>query len=90
MTTCSSILAWRIPVDSGAWSATAHGVTKSWTQLKRLRTYTEYVNESSVFAQIISSCIDSLSPMINPCPIVTKMDNWKRNLANKDESEAKK
>ena len=33
------------------------------------------------------NCIDSLSPMINPCAIVTKMDNWKRKLANKDESE---
>ena len=28
----SSILAWRIPMDRGAWQATVHGVTKSWTQ----------------------------------------------------------
>ena len=33
MATPSSILAWRIPVDSGAWRATVHGVTNSWTQL---------------------------------------------------------
>ena len=33
MATHSSILAWRIPVDGGAWQATTHGVTKSWTQL---------------------------------------------------------
>ena len=33
MATHSSILAWRIPVDRGAWRATAHSVTKSWTQL---------------------------------------------------------
>ena len=26
-----SILAWRIPMDRGAWWATFHGVTKSWT-----------------------------------------------------------
>ena len=26
----SSILAWRIPVDRGAWQATVHGVTKKW------------------------------------------------------------
>ena len=26
-----SILAWRIPIDRGAWRATAHGVAKSWT-----------------------------------------------------------
>ena len=27
MTTHSSILAWRIPMDRGAWRATVHGVT---------------------------------------------------------------
>ena len=27
----SSILAWRIPMDRGAWKATVHGVTKSQT-----------------------------------------------------------
>ena len=31
--TFSSILAWRIPMDRGAWWATAYGVTKSQTQL---------------------------------------------------------
>ena len=34
MATHSSVLAWRIPMDRGAWWATVHGVTKSWTQLK--------------------------------------------------------
>ena len=29
--THSSILAWRIPMDTGAWWATAHGVAKSQT-----------------------------------------------------------
>ena len=29
----SSILAWRIPMDGGAWQATVHGVEKSQTQL---------------------------------------------------------
>ena len=29
--THSSILAWRIPMDSGAWRATVHGATKGWT-----------------------------------------------------------
>ena len=33
MATHSSILAWRIPMDRGDCWATAHGVTKSWTQL---------------------------------------------------------
>ena len=33
MATHSSIPAWRIPMDRGAWWATVHGVTKSQTQL---------------------------------------------------------
>ena len=33
MATHSSILAWRIPMDGGAWWTTLHGVTKSWIQL---------------------------------------------------------
>ena len=31
MATHSSILAWRIPMDRGAWRAIVHGVTESWT-----------------------------------------------------------
>ena len=31
MATHSSILAWRIPVDRGAWRATVHRVTQSRT-----------------------------------------------------------
>ena len=31
--TYSSILAWRIPMDRGAWWATVHGVAKCWTWL---------------------------------------------------------
>ena len=31
--THSSIVAWRIPMDRGAWRATVHSVAKSWTQL---------------------------------------------------------
>ena len=33
MATHSSILAWTIPVDRGAWWATAHGLAKSQTGL---------------------------------------------------------
>ena len=33
MTTHSSILAWRIPMDRGAWWATVHGLTESQTRL---------------------------------------------------------
>ena len=34
MATHSSILAWRIPMDRGAWRATVHGITKSRTRLR--------------------------------------------------------
>ena len=33
MATHASILAWRIPMDRGAWRATVHGVAKSQTRL---------------------------------------------------------
>ena len=33
MATHSSMLARRIPTNRGAWWATVHGVTKSWTRL---------------------------------------------------------
>ena len=38
MATHSSILAWRIHMDRGAWQATAHGVAKRQTPLKWLST----------------------------------------------------
>ena len=34
MTTHSSFLAWRIPMDRGAWQATVQGVAKSQTRLR--------------------------------------------------------
>ena len=33
MATHSDILAWKIPMDRGAWRAIVHGVAKSQTQL---------------------------------------------------------
>ena len=33
MATHSSMLAWRIPTDRGAWQATVHGFTKCQTRL---------------------------------------------------------
>ena len=31
MTTLSSIVAWRIPMDRESWWAIVHGIAKSWT-----------------------------------------------------------
>ena len=35
MATHSSILAWRIPIDRGAWWVEVHGVAKNWKQLTK-------------------------------------------------------
>ena len=40
MATHSSILAWRIPMDRGAWGSTVHGVTKSQTWLSNFHFFT--------------------------------------------------
>ena len=40
MATHFSILAWKIPMDRGAWGATVHRVTKGRTRLKQLSTHT--------------------------------------------------
>ena len=59
MATHTSILAWRIflsSMDRGAWWATVHRVTKSWTGLKQLSTH-------------MHKCIQALTPRI--CKYVT-------------------
>ena len=33
MATHSGVLAWRNPMDRGAWRAIVHGVTKGWTRM---------------------------------------------------------
>ena len=38
--THSSIPAWRIPMDRGAWRATVRRIAKSWTRLEQLSTQT--------------------------------------------------
>ena len=40
MATYFSILAWRVPIDRGAWQAIVHRVAQSWTQLKQLSMHT--------------------------------------------------
>ena len=41
MATHFSGLAWRIPMDRGAWQAAVHRVTKGQTRLKRLNTHSQ-------------------------------------------------
>ena len=35
-----SILAWRSPLDRGAWRAALHGITKSWIQFSNQHAHT--------------------------------------------------
>ena len=42
MATHSSTLAWRIPMDGGAWWATVHGVAKSQIQLSNFPSLPEW------------------------------------------------
>ena len=47
MATHSSILAWKVPMDRGAWWAAVHGVTKSQTPLSTcVRTHTHRVRHN--------------------------------------------
>ena len=45
MATHSSILAWRIPMDRGAWWATVHRVTNSWAGLKRVSKHVDTLGQ---------------------------------------------
>ena len=51
MATHSSILAWRIPLDRGAWQAAVHGVAKSRTQLSDLAQHNPFLTFSIICPQ---------------------------------------
>ena len=74
MATCSRILAWRIPMDRGAWQATVHGVAKSRTRLKGLNTHTGREDFSStllasLFLLFSCSAVRTLyNPLIRSTP----------------------
>ena len=76
MATHSSILAWRIPIDRGAWWAIVLGVAKSWTWLSdwaQICLLTEEADFTKIFflmwfssVQFISvaqSCLTLCNPM---------------------------
>ena len=59
MATHSSILAWRIPMDRGAWRGTVHGVTKSLDTTEWLNTFTSKVRKCNFHDVYV--CLCSLS-----------------------------
>ena len=48
MATHFSILAWKNPMDRGAWWATVHGVIKRWTQLSNQHLNVKKKKENSL------------------------------------------
>ena len=59
-----SILAWKNPMDRGAWRATVHGVTKSRTRL----------SDWHVHVGHLASCLQ-LMPSFSPMPTPTYTPN---------------
>ena len=48
----SSILAWRISMDRGAWLATVHGVSQRQTRLKRIFSLSKLIALASSFRKM--------------------------------------
>ena len=59
MATHSSILAWRIPMDRGAWWAAVHGVTKSQPRLSTSTAWCVYLHREHIWE--LSSCSEDVS-----------------------------
>ena len=57
MATHSSIPAWRIPMDRGAWWAAVHRVTRTWTRLKRLGMDYSFQTELRVWDSPFSAAV---------------------------------
>ena len=71
MTTHSGILAWRIPMDRGAWQITVHRVIKSWAWLKTKHS-TPYLNKTLKF--LCGTVIKSWWHL----PLQEREDGWKQ------------
>ena len=77
MATHSSILAWRIPMDRGAWWATVYGVTKSQTRL-HLTSITSPIfspvyDNLDVGTELLAVVHVNLLSHTNSCCLVTKL-----------------
>ena len=72
METHSSILAWRIPMDRGAWWATVHGVTESDMTEQPTKQSTAQGGHSNTSPRILTATVLSLQcSCLGPCPSVT-------------------
>ena len=57
MATHFSVLAWRIPMDRGAWRGTVHGVTKSRTRLSTQHTQVAFTLHSFSIHRLGCVCL---------------------------------
>ena len=65
MATHSSILAWRIPMDRGAWQATVHGVAKELDTTEQLNNKTAVCTTVNILkkeseSEVTQSCLSLL------------------------------
>ena len=68
MATYSSILAWRIPVDGGAWWAAVYGVTQTQTRLKPLSSSSRVGKFHGPWSDsVLWVLVDSVKAIICPC-----------------------
>ena len=77
MATHSSPLAWRIPMDRGAWWATVHGVAKSQTRLSKQHTHTHtHIPLESKRARLSTQVSDSESLAETSHMLPTSSTTW--------------
>ena len=62
MATHSRILAWRIPMERGAWCATVHGVTKSQTQLSDQAQHIQRCKSGALIPKDLTSLLEEELP----------------------------
>ena len=80
MATHSSILAWRIPMDKGAWWATVHGVSKSQAGLKHLSTHTRVLGKIYHLFTHHSSVQSALLTLFHSRGLITLLKSYKLSL----------
>ena len=81
MATHSSILAWRIPIDRGAWWVTVHGITKDWTRLSNF-THKELYKKDLHNPDNNDGVINHLEPDILECEVQWALGSITRNKAS--------
>ena len=62
MATHSRILAWRIPMERGAWCATVHGATKSQTQLSDQAQHIQRCKSGALIPKDLTSLLEEELP----------------------------